>query len=185
MRTHLSTQVFAAIAIAAAATACGNGRHNSSAGANTSPADQRSASAGTPMTLTGCLQQVGRTYVVTRLNEPSREGIGTSGNGAAVEREQLRMARNAYRLKAKDHGDWDAMIGKEVTVSGSIAEGADLPAPPSGTSSGAAGTSGGDDTSRDQIDKGDLAQLDVTSMTVVSDNCGHGGSSRPGSTPGR
>jgi hypothetical protein len=190
MTKHLSTHILAAVAIAATSTACSsnNARNNSSTGANTSAADQRSANAGSPMTLTGCLQQVGRTYVVTRLNEPSREGVGTTGNGAAVEREQMRMAANAYRIEAKEQGDWDRMVGKQVRVSGAIKEGADLPAPDaSAPASGdrAGATSGSSDAQRDKIDKGDLAKLDVTSISVVSDNCGQPGDAGAASTPRR
>ena len=141
------------------------------------------------MTLTGCLQQVGRTYVVTRLNEPSREGVGTTGSGAAVEREQIRMAANAYRIEAKEQGDWDRMVGKQVRVSGSLKEGADLPRPNgAATEADRTGANSGssDAQEREKIDKGDLAKIDVTSMTVVSDNCGHGAAAAPGtSNPGR
>src|SRR4051812_30596549 len=115
MMKYPSTHILAALAIAAAGTACSNNaRNTSSNGANGTAADQRSANAGTPMTVTGCLQQVGRTYVVTRLNEPSREGVGTTGSGAAVEREQMRMAANAYRIEGKEQGDWASMVGKQV-----------------------------------------------------------------------
>ena len=178
MTKHPSTHILAALAIAAAGTACSNNarNNNSSTGANSAAADQRSANAGAPMTLTGCLQQVGRTYVVTRLNEPSREGVGTTGNGAAVEREQVRMAANAYRIEGKDQGDWAQMVGKQVRVSGAVKEGADLPRPDasaSGDRANATSGSSGDASQRDKIDKGDLAKLDVSSITVVSDNCGH------------
>ncbi|MCU1384564.1 MAG: hypothetical protein JWL71_3261 [Acidobacteria bacterium] len=179
MMRHTSTYMLAALAMAAT-TACGNdnARHNSATAANTAAGDQRSAKAATSMTLTGCLQQVGRTYVVTRLNEPSREGVGTTGNGAAVEREQLRMAANAYRLEGKEHGDWDQMIGKQVRVSGTVDEAADLPRPGTSTATGGdrpSATSGtSDGANREKIDKGDLAKIDVSAMTVVSENCGHG-----------
>jgi hypothetical protein len=178
MTKHPSTHILAALAIAAAGTACSNNaRNNSSTGANTAASTQRSANAGAPMTLTGCLQQVGRTYVVTRLNEPSREGVGTTGNGAAVEREQMKMAANAYRIEAKEEGDWPQMVGKQVRVSGAVKEGADLPrSDASASSDRTSGTSGSNDASqREKIDKGDLAKLDVTSMTVVSENCGQAG----------
>src|SRR3954465_7195059 len=178
MTKHPSTHILAVLAIAAAGTACSNNaRNNSTTGANTGAADQRSANAGTPMTVTGCLQQVGRTYVVTRLNEPSREGVGTTGSGAAVEREQMRMAANAYRIEGKEQGDWASMVGKQVRVSGAVKEGADLPRPDASASGDRASATSGssDDASREKIDKGDLAKLDVTSISVVSDNCGQAG----------
>ena len=180
MTKHSSTHILAVLAIATAGTACSNNnaRNSSSTGANTGASNQRSANAGAPMTVTGCLQQVGRTYVVTRLNEPSRQNVGTTGNAAAVEREQMRMAANAYRIEGKEQGDWAPMIGKQVRVSGAVKEGADLPRPDASASGDRASATSGssDDAShRDKIDKGDLAQLDVTSITVVSDNCGQAG----------
>jgi len=177
MMKHPSTHILAALAIAVAGAACSNNaRNTSSDGAHGTAAD-RSANAGAPMTVTGCLQQVGRTYVVTRLNEPSREGVGTTGSGAAVEREQVRMAANAYRIEGKDQGDWDPMVGKQVRVSGTVKEGADLPRPDaSAAGDRASATSGSSDAaSREKIDKGDLAKLDVSSISVVSDNCGQAG----------
>jgi hypothetical protein len=185
------------IALAIATTAaCGdnNARSNNapnSAAANRPAADQRAENTPKPINLTGCLQQDGRTYIVTRLNEPSREGVGTSGNGAAVEREQLREAANAYRLESKDQSDWDKMIGKQVRVSGSVEKAADLPTAactpaggsdrPSATGGSgtvANGSAGSTDAGRrEKIDKGDLAQIAVESMTVVSDACGEKGTS--------
>jgi hypothetical protein len=162
----------------AAATACGNNgaRNNSasSAAANTSAGDRNANAA--PINLTGCLQQAGRTYVVTRLNEPSQKGVGTTGSGAAVEREQLRAAANAYRLTSNQQDDWDKMVGKQVHVNGTVREAADLPHPTTQASANAGGTTAAtgttDTTQREKIDKGDLAQIEVTSMAVVSDNCG-------------
>src|SRR4051812_47952301 len=179
MMKRISFPIMAALAIAT--TACGNNntaRNNTSTSAapNTPAADQRRGDAATPITVTGCLQQDGRTYIVTRLNEPSREGVGTTGNGAAVEREQLRQAVNAYRLDAKEQTDWEKMVGKQVHVSGSIEKSADLPSAAGstpGTGDRTAPTTGSTDTDhREKIDKGDLAQIAVSAMTVVSDNCG-------------
>jgi len=173
-----SFPIIAALAIGT--TACGNNNARNttatSTGANAPAADQRSDNASTPITLMGCLQQDGRTFIVTRLNEPSRVGVGTTGNGAAVEHEQLRQAANAYRLDAKEQTDWDKMVGKQVRVSGSIDKAADLPsAAGSGPGNGdkTAATTGSNDTDkREKIDKGDLAQIAVSAMTVVSENCG-------------
>jgi hypothetical protein len=182
------------VALAIATTAaCGNNNARSnnapnSTAANPPAADQRAENTAKPITLTGCLQQDGRTYIVTRLNEPSHEGVGTTGNGAAVEREQLREAANAYRVESKDQSDWDKMVGKQVRVSGSVEKNADLPSaagaaagsgdrPSAAAGSGTAGngTAGSTDAGRrEKIDKGDLAQIAVASMTVVSDNCGKG-----------
>ena len=176
MTKHTSTYLIAVFGIAAT-TACGNGNARNSSSSSTAantPAVDRKANA-EPINLTGCLQQAGRTYVVTRLNEPARKGVGTTGNGAAVEREQLREAANAYRLTSNQQDDWDKMVGKQVRVNGSVKEAADLPRPDTQASSGAdrtAASGSTDANQREKIDKGDLAQIDVTSMSVVSENCG-------------
>jgi hypothetical protein len=195
MTKFTSVSFIAALAIGGTA-ACGNNNARTSntpnsTAANPPAADQRAENTAKPITLTGCLQQDGRTYIVTRLNEPSRKGVGTTGNGAAVEREQLREAANAYRVESKDQSDWDKMVGKQVRVSGAVDKAADLPAAsgvaangtdrPSATSGAGAtgsGTVGSTDAGRrEKIDKGDLAQIAVESMTVVSENCGGMGAS--------
>jgi hypothetical protein len=183
----------------AASVACSNNNARDSNGPNSTAANQPAGErqldhAPKPITLTGCLQRDGRTYIVTHLNEPSREGVGTTGNGAAVEREQLRAAANAYRVESKDQSDWEQMVGKQVRVSGSVDKPADLPAPAgalanegnrpgatSGSGTAGTGTAGSAEAGRrEKIDTGDLAQIAVESMTVVSANCG--GTETPGST---
>jgi hypothetical protein len=191
MMKHTSFLIATGVAIVAS-VACGNnnGRNNTTANssaANPSAANQDNDNAARPIAVTGCLQRDGRTFIVTHLNEPSREGVGTTGNGTAVEREQLREAANAYRVESKDQSNWENMVGKQVRVSGSIAKAADLPTPPataatagsdrpSATSGNAATATGGggttDNTSREKIDKGDLAQISADSMTVIAENCG-------------
>jgi hypothetical protein len=194
MMKHTSTQIAVAFAVALAATACNKNTTRDTAARETNGRDAAANSTATntaadqrndknkPITLTGCLQQDGGTYIVTRVNEPSRKGAGSSGNGAAVEQEQLRSAANAYRVDSKGRTDWDNMVGKEVRVSGSIEEAADLPT--ATTASRDTGRTGSTDAgnrdagARENIDKGDLAKIDVTAMTVVSDNCGKGATQR-------
>jgi len=176
MTKHIFTTAIASFAIA---TVCACNKDNGDNARNTPVTDQtpiaRNAPAerqdvNSPITVTGCLQKgsglVGHTYIVTRINEPSQKGVGTTGNGAAVEREQLREAENAYRVDVKGDVDMDAMVGKQVRVSGIIAKRADLPAMPSGTA--------GQNEQRkpEKIDQDDLAKIDDASISVVSDNCG-------------
>src|SRR4051794_5204718 len=72
----------------------------------------QSARSNTPLTVTGCLQRDGRTFIVTRKNEPAQKNAGSTGNGGAVEREQLRAAANAYRVSPAERMDLDKMVGK-------------------------------------------------------------------------
>src|SRR3954453_17166710 len=99
-----SFPIIAALAIGTPACGNNNARNTTatSTGANAPAADQRSDNASTPMTLMGCLQQDARTFIVPRLTEPSRIGVATTGNGAAVAQEQLRESANAYRLYVKE-----------------------------------------------------------------------------------
>ena len=111
------------------------------------------------------------TYIVTGLNEPSQKGIGTAGNGTAVEREQLRAAANAYRVDPKDDLDMDAMVGKQVRVTGIIAKGADLPGARV-TTPNSTGDATKNPRTMEKIDTSDLAKIDEASITVVSGSCG-------------
>src|SRR5207248_1420415 len=150
-------------------------------------ANQQSGHSTTPITVTGCLQQDGRTYIVTRLNEPAQRSVGTSGNPGAVEREQLREAANAYRIETKDHIDMDSMVGKQVRVSGTLVEAANLPSPNTSTPSQPNDTRDKSDTPRpngdggEKIDRGDLAKIDAASISVLAENCGGTPTSTSGS----
>jgi len=142
---------------------------------NAPPADRQDVESPITVTVTGCLQKesgFGTTYIVTSVNEPSHKGVGTSGTGAAVEREQLREAANAYRVETKDKVDMEAMVGKEVRVSGVIAKRADLPDLPAATANATATSEKNEARQMDKIDKGDLAKIDEASISIVSDNCG-------------
>jgi len=72
MRSYLFKSAIVSLAIIAAA--CGNGTAGSSAerlGSSPPAQDDRSpqdSRSGTPFTVTGCLQQEGRTFIVTELN---------------------------------------------------------------------------------------------------------------------
>jgi hypothetical protein len=176
MTKHIITSTITAVALATVCACNKDNRDNTNAmpPANQTPitqsappADQQAVNS--PITVTGCLQKKGgltTTFIVTGINEPSQKGIGTTGNGTAVEREQLREAENSYRVSPKDNVDMDSMVGKQVRVSGVIAKRADLPEP-------ATATSGKKEAKEmEKISKGDLAKIDDATISVVSDNCG-------------
>lgn len=178
MMKHPITTAITTVALAAM---CACNKDNRDQVPATPPLDQpavtRSAPAEpqegtTPITVTGCLQKAGTlmtAYIVTGVNEPSEKGIGTTGSPAAVEREQLRAAANAYRVDPKEDVDMDAMVGKQVRVSGIIAKRADLPAPSVTTPNS---PDDAKNRSMEKIDTGDLAKIDEASITVVSGSCG-------------
>lgn len=177
-----------AIAAAAACDSSNRGNVNGNADANgtadrTAADMKRDEPRQQPINVTGCLQQgSGRAYILTRLNEPAQKSVGTSGSPAAVEREQLRAAENAYRIDPQGDVKLDDMVGKQIRVSGVLADRADLPKPEaSGATAGsrddrATTGSAANDTNRNgdraDIKQGDLAKIDATSVTVVADACG-------------
>lgn len=156
----------ALVGFAITTLACGNGTAGSSAKTlDNTPARQndraaQNAAPDTPLTVTGCLQKDGRTFIVTRLNEPSQKNAGSTGTADAVGREQIRSASNAYRISPAARMDLDPLVGKQVRVNGTIEKRADLP---SATEK------------REDIGKGDLAELNATDVSVVSASCGDGG----------
>jgi hypothetical protein len=127
-----------------------------------------------PITVTGCLQReggLGTTYIVTSKNEPRQKGVGTTGNGTAVEREQLREAAGAYRVETKENVDMDSMVGKQVRVTGTIAKRADLPDAPAAMPDHTGTADRNEAPAMPTIGKGDLAKIGEASIVVVSDNC--------------
>jgi hypothetical protein len=178
MKNALTTAV-SALAIAGT-IACGTNDRSTNASSSTPQpapaADQKAENSATPITVTGCLQHDGGTYIVTRLNEPSEKGVGTSGSAAAVEHEQRREAANAYRVDPKQDTDLDKMVGKQVSVSGTIEDKASLPQP-----SGTSGQSAAND--RPDIGRSDLAKISAETVSVVAANCGGAASAKGAKTP--
>ena len=125
---------------------------------------------GTPLTLTGCLHETGGDLVLTMRNEPAGTpgAVGTGGadgpGSSSPAADHMQAAADAYRLE----GDEDALrghIGKQVRVTGTVDEQSDV-APRAGAGSGEA--------DRTDIDAGDLAALEVTSVEAVAATCGSG-----------
>jgi hypothetical protein len=148
------------LVLGAAVTACNRDRTTSSARGHE----------GAPTSLTGCLQKGGgmtTSYVLTEVNEPTRS-VGTSGSAekpGTVAQEQMREAKHAYRLDG-DKDQLDPLVGKQVRVEGTIAENSDL-------------NKRADESPRDRdkpadIDPGDLAKVNVQSISAVADACGNG-----------
>jgi hypothetical protein len=193
--THLARAFVVGCAVAAAA-ACGNTNRNTSddmaAGGNANPntaANQQAAGNQTnaPISIDGCLQKgSGGTYLLTRINEPAHKDVGTTGPASSVEQEQLWLARNEYRIDpAKDVKIDDSLVGKQVHVTGTIADRADLPTAqqqqqqaerdmrdrPAATSGASANGSNASDKGAD-ISQGDLAKIDASAVSMVADSCG-------------
>jgi len=183
-----------------AASACGNGTRTSSDNAATGkPADRsaassandrdNSANAPKPIAMTGCLQKgTGGTFILTRVNEPSQKSVGTNGTPAAVENEQAREAENAYRVDATGDLKLDDLVGKQVRVSGTLAERSDISGSDRAASAnnrterGTAGAPSKESDERPEIKQRDLAKIDATSASIVTDSCGGAGKSGTGAS---
>jgi hypothetical protein len=201
---HRSTPAIAC-ALLAACIACGSdNRDDSRNPAADRQHDQQAAPANEPqadqaaqaqsVSLDGCVQKgagmLSNDYLLTTLNEPPGM-TGTSGSvtrtGSSVEREQMRMASQMYRLESMADVKLDDMVGKQVRVTGVIAKASNVP-----NGNGAIGSD--QDTqrpNRDQSDRNDrnprittadLARFDVSSATVINQSCGARGSETSGRT---
>ena len=174
MTKHIMTSTITAVALATVCACHKDNRDNTNAmpPANQTPTTQSAPPSdqqaiNSPITVTGCLQKEGglmTTYIVTGMNESSQKGIGTTGTGTAVEREQMREAENSFRVSPKDNVDMDSMVGKQVRVTGVLAKRADLPEPTTGTDQNGA-------KEMEKMNKGDLAKIDDATIAVVSDTC--------------
>jgi hypothetical protein len=185
MMKHALTTTLVVIATFGAAACDDNTGNRDTSAASNAAADQRNGTEDAPITLTGCLQKQDRTFIVTRINQPSQSNVGTTG-GAALDQERLRVAANAYRVEGQNGVDLDSLVGKQVRVTGKIEERADLMAR-AGQPTGTSGTDAdrGQQNGRD-IDSGDLAKVEATSVSAIADNCGTapaaGGASSPSSS---
>jgi hypothetical protein len=144
------------------------------------------AATGQQMTYEGCVQQgagmLSNQYMLTMLNEPP-EAVGTVGSvtttGSSVERAQLQVAAQTFRLEAEENVKLQDLVGKRVRVTGAVTERANLP-----NGNGAVGSA--EDTQRPnrnenermdrnpQIGTADLAQLKVSNAVVTGESCGVG-----------
>ncbi len=143
------------------ASACGPQTNEPPEAANantgTPMASSEASPANGPVTVTGCLQQSGGDYILTAMNEPSTSGApAAAGHGSQVGREQANEARHAYKLNSDQ--DLAVLVGKSVTVRGTVARHSDV-------------VRTGNQKVED-LDAGDLAAVDVTTINQVADACG-------------
>src|SRR4051812_2071736 len=155
-------------------TAAGETATNRSADRLDQSSTDRGSAASAAMTVVGCLQKGdGRSFILTRVNEPSHSSVGTSGSPGTVEREQVRQAANAYRIDPAGDVKMDDLVGKQVRVIGTMADAADL-----SKTTGSYSTNPSDNTARSdanagrqEIKGGDLAKLKATSVSMVAEAC--------------
>ncbi len=124
---------------------------------------------GSPITVTGCLQQEDHDYILTAMNEPGMAGAPAAA-GNKVGTEQLTEARHAYKLSSRD--DLDVLVGKSVRVEGTLARRSDV-----------VRTGNQPTTDRQDLDQGDLAAIDVTTINQVADACGQTNGDSPHNGP--
>jgi hypothetical protein len=174
-----------------------NGQNGNGAMASDAGHESASASNDKQVTLEGCVQRGGGTigsgFLLTMLNTP--DGVaGTTGSvtksGSSVEREQMRVAAQTYRLNPKGDAKLDDKVGKQVRVTGVITDNANLP-----NGSGAIGSnrdtqppnrdSNSQEDRNPRLNTTDLAKVDVSSAVVTGESCGSIGSETSGTTDGR
>lgn len=129
----------------AACVACGRGGDTPPAGiemsgagggtvaSDTAPRDGQGAAAQQAI-FEGCVHRGGgmlsNELLLTMVSEPSGSA-GTSGSitktGSAVEREQMRVAARTFRLRATGPVELDPLVGKQVRLTATIGEAADVP----------------------------------------------------------
>jgi hypothetical protein len=157
---------------ALAAGACGGSDRtdrNDNAAASSAANDNENR----PVTLAGCLQRGdGSDYILTQANMPARS-VGTSGSSDsanpnasadanAVGQEQLRAAAHSYRLSGEDD-QFKNLVGHQVRVQGTLEAKSDLSHEKAGTAE-----------DKPDIDEGDLAKVEVTSIESTAPACGTG-----------
>jgi hypothetical protein len=136
------------------------------------PIQTHTTSVRQPITITGCLQQGenGHGFILTHLNEPPiSPATSRTAQPSTVTRDELREARNAYRLEPAAWLHLDKLLGTQVRVSGTLAEPAHLPA------AGSVATSG---VNPPTITESELAAVRVTGVTKVRKSCGTGSSGK-------
>lgn len=168
--------VVCAVTLTLDGTAC-NKKATTENPALTTPAGHE----GAPITLTGCVQKGSglNNYVLTQVSSPAEGPVATTGNtpgsntpsgnppssyapsGGSVQSEQMRAAQHAYQLSGH-HEDLRDLVGKQVRITGTIAENSDL------------NKIEGDQNRKLDIDTNDLAKVDVQTVEKISDACGLG-----------
>jgi hypothetical protein len=174
------------LAVALGATACGGNRANQEN--DSTVGTSGSNESGQQVTLAGCLQKGdGNDYILTDVQQSSG-AVGTSGTSSDyakdknkpndtssgygkdknqssdVSQRQMAAAAHSYRLSGDDSQVRDQMrdlVGHQVRVQGTLEDKGDL----SHDTAGTAGKSG-------DIDKGDLAKVEVTSVQSTGPACG-------------
>jgi hypothetical protein len=130
-----------------------------------------------PVDLTGCLQKLSGSYLLTETNRssPDAEAAGRQGERASVEGDRLNVL-HAYRLSAGDKDRLEKLVGKKVKVSGSVTETSDPVAREDRRFNDLimVGTSGVQDKETDHpaIKPGSLSKVDVASIQQVGEGCG-------------
>lgn len=165
---------------------------DTAAGAAASPGDP--GVPGGPANVEGCVQRGGgilsNELLLTMMHEPPG-AAGTSGSitssGSAVEREQLRVAAKTYRLRATGPVELDTLVGKQVRLTATIGESADLPNGHgeigSASDSQKPNRSPAERLDRNpQLSVADLGRLDVTNAEVTGESCGALGRETSGRT---
>jgi hypothetical protein len=165
IRTRLAISGLAVLGLAIAA--CGSEPEREAMSTYETPPEsaETTVQEGASMTLTGCLQEASGNFVLQMETAGTAGAVGTSGSGSAsAGSEHLTAARGSYRLDGDDD-NIRPHVGSQVRVTGTLDERSEL--------------ASGDRPDRTDLDTGDLAQLNITSITRIADTCDAGTSASP------
>jgi hypothetical protein len=157
-------------AVALAAVACGGS--DSENRTDRERAANGSATAPESVVLVGCLQKGDERneFILTEVNRQSP--VGTSGSDSTkVQGEQAQAAAKAYRLSG-DTDDLNTRVGKQIRVTGTIAERSNLPPAPDRDRTASDDKKDASRARDQKIDDEDLARVTVASIEPVAEACG-------------
>jgi len=177
MRSELFPRGLVLSCALAAFVAVGCGRTDRDAAVTETGDKVAAKTAGTPVTLTGCLQKHDRlidSYILSDVRDDA--AVGTSGAD-----QPPAAAARAYRIVDADRDDLEHNFGKQVRVTGRLRD--------AGERIGTSGELGADprpDTQRDaqqgaaaaptnDVEADDLPSVKAESITPIADACGTSG----------
>lgn len=164
MRSLTNGMAVWAAALAIAAGACNTAdRESANEDANAgAPVGTGGDADNSPVTVTGCLQQGDGGFILTQANgQPGPVATSGEKESQEVQERQQQAAARSYRLSGDDDNLRD-LVGHQVRISGIVED------------RGEVHEREGDQARDDEIERGDLAEIEVRSAQSVADTCGAG-----------
>lgn len=160
MQSLTNGMAVCAAALAITAGACNTADRDADMNAAPGTVGTSGEADSSPVTVTGCLQQGDGGFILTQVNEQPGP-VATSGEKESqeVQEKQQQAAARSYRLSGDDDNLRD-LVGHQVRISGTIEDRGDVH------------EREGEQAREEEIERGDLTQLEVRSAQSVADTCG-------------